>query len=634
MKKIEELEKQYQTAKSVEDRFEYLMQLVQYLKSTDPAKGILYIEKLNQLGTESERKNIKAWYHFVKSVYATHLDMNYEDATNECNIALKLFESIEDKKGMMRSYNVLGNRCLYAGKMNDAIGFYEKSYLLSQETKDYQSESVALNNIAYIYYEQGEFEKSLEFHNLSLEIKTRDHDDWGIAFSYNNIANVYKKLGDYKLALNYYFQALKLRENCKDISGVSETYYALGNVFLEQGNYNSTLDYFQKSLQNYTSIDDKSGQSILNLAIAKLYIRIQNYDQAISYLENTIAINDKIQDKNLENVYEALGEVYYGKQDFAQAEIYFQKQLNLAIELDTKPAIISAHLNLGLITTQYSAIDQAIDSFLIAQKLAKEIELKEIYPKIYLNIANAFLLKKQYTKAEKNLQLAESFIDEMDLKDQKLNLYQRFYDLYKSKKDFESAVLFIEKRNQLQTELNKEEITKKIYSIEMLIQIEKREHEIEKIKSEVQMKNKEIQLSNYYLQQRTSLLEKLKANITELIKANAEKEFVFQSIFKQIETAYSMEEIQSNIFQERFDESNNEKINLLRTKFPNLTLAESRVAVLLSMHLSSKEIAEIIGISTRGIESHRLHIRQKMNLDRKVNLDQFIAEFLLQKVLN
>jgi DNA-binding CsgD family transcriptional regulator len=143
------------------------------------------------------------------------------------------------------------------------------------------------------------------------------------------------------------------------------------------------------------------------------------------------------------------------------------------------------------------------------------------------------------------------------------------------------------------------------------------------------MKNKEIQLSNYYLQQRTILLEKLKQNITDLKQANAEKEVVFQSIFKQIENAYSMEEIQSNVFSERFDESNNEKINILRSKYPTITLAESRVGVLLSMNLSTKEIADILGISPRGVESHRLHIRKKMNLKRDENMNQVIAELMI-----
>ena len=70
------------------------------------------------------------------------------------------------------------------------------------------------NNIAILYYTQGDYEKALEYNNKALPIRQsvlgENHPD--VASSYNSIGLVYQKQENYKKALEYFQKALKIRQ--------------------------------------------------------------------------------------------------------------------------------------------------------------------------------------------------------------------------------------------------------------------------------------------------------------------------------------------------------------------------------------------------------------------------------------
>jgi DNA-binding CsgD family transcriptional regulator len=65
---------------------------------------------------------------------------------------------------------------------------------------------------------------------------------------------------------------------------------------------------------------------------------------------------------------------------------------------------------------------------------------------------------------------------------------------------------------------------------------------------------------------------------------------------------------------------------LLDEKFPGLTRNEKILCAYLKMNLSTKEIAPLQNISSRGVEVNRYRLRKKMNLGRDVNLSKYLNE--------
>lgn len=65
----------------------------------------------------------------------------------------------------------------------------------------------------------------------------------------------------------------------------------------------------------------------------------------------------------------------------------------------------------------------------------------------------------------------------------------------------------------------------------------------------------------------------------------------------------------------------------LREEFPSLSNGEVMLCSYLKMNLTSKEIAPLMRVSIRGIETMRYRLRKKMGLKREESLSSFIANF-------
>lgn len=80
-------------------------------------------------------------------------------------------------------------------------------------------------------------------------------------------------------------------------------------------------------------------------------------------------------------------------------------------------------------------------------------------------------------------------------------------------------------------------------------------------------------------------------------------------------------------FQMHINERNSNFIHRLGKSFPSMTENEKRLASLLRLNLSSKEIASILNISPKSVEMNRYRLRKKLKVEPKVNLADFIRDF-------
>ena len=62
----------------------------------------------------------------------------------------------------------------------------------------------------------------------------------------------------------------------------------------------------------------------------------------------------------------------------------------------------------------------------------------------------------------------------------------------------------------------------------------------------------------------------------------------------------------------------------IAAQFPGITDQEKKLAMLLKLNLSSKEISSMLGISAKSVEIARYRLRKRLNLKQGENLIQFI----------
>lgn len=58
--------------------------------------------------------------------------------------------------------------------------------------------------------------------------------------------------------------------------------------------------------------------------------------------------------------------------------------------------------------------------------------------------------------------------------------------------------------------------------------------------------------------------------------------------------------------------------------YPTLSSTELKVAVLLSINLQSKQVAEVMEVTSKTVENHRTSIRKKMGLKRGDSLHKVL----------
>ncbi|SBV98025.1 triple tyrosine motif-containing protein [uncultured Dysgonomonas sp.] len=151
----------------------------------------------------------------------------------------------------------------------------------------------------------------------------------------------------------------------------------------------------------------------------------------------------------------------------------------------------------------------------------------------------------------------------------------------------------------------------------------------ENLKTELRYKTQE--LSGYMLNviRKNEILEDVKKNALSISKSIDEEKEV--NIIKQ-KVVRLISQINSNIehdtdfevFKSNFDLVHQDFFRLLDERFPGLSRNDKILCAYLYMNLSTKEIAPLLNISTRGVEVNRYRLRKKMNLDRDINLSEYL----------
>jgi ligand-binding sensor domain-containing protein len=183
-----------------------------------------------------------------------------------------------------------------------------------------------------------------------------------------------------------------------------------------------------------------------------------------------------------------------------------------------------------------------------------------------------------------------------------------------------------QKRSLDRQRIKYEERQAKIIAVHNL-EIEKSEKEIiklqnEKLANEVLLKKRELANASMHLVEREDALARVKEELQTLYKKTGHN----HDVKTALQLVNELEKNKSNWdqFASHFNEINNDFLKKLKIKFPNLTNADLKVCAYLQLNLSTKEIAQLMNISVRGVDISRYRLRKKFQLSREVTLNDFL----------
>ncbi len=328
---------------------------------------------------------------------------------------------------------------------------------------------------------------------------------------------------------------------------------------------------------------------------AVLYIHKDKYNEAEQILKS---ISDSISHQHSYNsiLYSIRGDLHLKRGHKKIAQSYYKKSLasiseqnmRIGLKVDLLKKLSNINEELG---NYKKALGQMTESKLLGDSLfgsqsTRNSELFEIKDSYRLTLE-----KHQNIQREQNLKILENEKD-------KLNQRLTFTILLLSLLLISSIVVFRLIRHKHLAE-------KKLVS--------------ERTSAELKVKKKELAVTALQLIEKDKLLEEVKNGLEELqnIQTESKVEQIKSTI--RVNSAKTWEE-----FEARFVQVNSTFYESLGKKHPTLSRSELKLCALIKLNFSSKEMAQLLGISPDSINKARYRLRKKLNLNQNDKLVQYI----------
>jgi tetratricopeptide (TPR) repeat protein/DNA-binding CsgD family transcriptional regulator len=541
----------------------------------DQEVALLYVKQVFELAKEvSYTKGLadsyKLWGHIL------YFKDEYYLAIEKYQAALELYTKEENDFEISEVYFYMSQANNLAANFEEAISLCQQSLNIKESLNDQKGISNCLNYLGTIHLGRKDEQLALQYYSKALSIKKELNDPTGMATVIDNMGMAYFNMGDKKKAMIYFLESLKLREELGDIRRIASSKQRIGMLYQDQGNFDSALEMFVSSLKIYEKLEEKLGIALCHLSIARLYNDMGNYSQALSETQKTIGLTKILNNKTiLADIYQLLSNV------FGNLNMHEEALESLRIYLLYHDSLFSDQRDQMIIDIEYKyQADKKDESIALLQSKNKIIKQKIMILTIsiitlailILLVFYLFWLKSRMVKQKNKLLENEILIrkQEMQLKAKERQLLEDQLEL--KNKDVAAKALVIHRTNKTLQHIGQELLS---------------------LHNKIDTNNTEAQ----------EVLRNIIHNLEVYSKNNAWKEF---------DTA--------------FKEVNNEFYNKLLNYSPNLTPSEIKLAALLKLNFSTKEIEAITFKSESGIKSTRYRLRQKLNLASDDNLIAFLMK--------
>ncbi|HEV8506181.1 MAG TPA: hypothetical protein VGQ53_12295 [Chitinophagaceae bacterium] len=157
-------------------------------------------------------------------------------------------------------------------------------------------------------------------------------------------------------------------------------------------------------------------------------------------------------------------------------------------------------------------------------------------------------------------------------------------------------------------------------SLKTKMKVEKIEQEKLLMEREVASAKDQLRMFTENVIEKTNLIEKLELQVKGR-DATAEQ----HSIMSELSQKTILTEQDWYRFKSLFEKIYPGFFVKLRDKFPDITLAEQRMAALTRLHLTTKQMASMLGISLDSVHKSRQRLRQRFQVGPETNLEEVVA---------
>ncbi|WP_299099330.1 LuxR C-terminal-related transcriptional regulator [uncultured Winogradskyella sp.] len=143
------------------------------------------------------------------------------------------------------------------------------------------------------------------------------------------------------------------------------------------------------------------------------------------------------------------------------------------------------------------------------------------------------------------------------------------------------------------------------------------------LQNDIKLKSKQLANNAMALVKKNESLQEIKKELM-INKDGFQNYYAYKKLLKRVDNSIVLKD-EWEVFEYNFNQVHDEFFVKLKQQNPKLTPKDLKICAYIKMNLSSKEIAPLLNISVRGVETHRYRLKKKLNLEN----DTSIVDYLL-----
>lgn len=554
---------------------------------------------------------------------------------------IKESQKIDFKPGIATGYQRLGIAQSFLGHRDSVVLNYRKALSIYESLEAKALQGVMLYNIGLEFHDASDYDSALYYINRAEELFVQEGDSSRVGAVFQARGSTYQEKGNYYMALQSFLTASVIYAKYKDPSRLAMSFVDIGDSYFLMQEFVTAFSYYQKALNAAESSDDQQLVATALINIGSSYNELNNYDSAKYFLNKGVDLAKKLQTPFLiTHAVSTLALYYYEQENYELALPLFEEGLALSQEIEYNLFTAANLINIAWIQYHKNQLSEAELNVTRGLQIAQETETKE-------NIKSALELLSKVNEKRGNYQLALTYHQQFK------ELNDSIYNTTKSSRIAELQTLYETEKKENEIAQQKEEITilnqqAKIDELRnyllgagliaaiiisglIIMGVYQRMKRAQLVQSqqkinyekEINHNKKQLTTHTLHLVQKNELLTNLKEKITEIKKHSTESKKDLNRLLQLIKNDHNTDKDWDN-FKMYFEQVHEDFDAKLRARINDLTNNEMRLAALMKMNLSSKEIASILNISPDSVNKARYRLRKKLNLAADDSLHNFL----------
>jgi len=568
--------------------------------------------------------------------------------------AMGLAKLGQDSLSLMKLYNRLALTDAYYEKDDRAIAFADSALTYGSVNNVNHAASIGysyrIQALSHYFKEENDkaLEKLLTANRFLLRGKDNDENKAYLAENYADLANIYLEIKNYETAINCISRSLELSRPVDAWQQLGEGYDFLASYHLDVKNFDQALNYLDSAKVAYEKIEHIDRVNLTEKVRGNVYVEQGKYDEAI-------AISKGLLDYDIEeglsyvitDDYLFLTDAYTKKGDLTKAKMYLDLAQRASSESIDPIYTIGIRKQRAAIFKEEGELDLAINELHELLQYEMIDEYKESQKAIFEDLYKLYDLKNDQKNAfvffKKHAAIKDSL--QQILQTKRFNILQTEfkYNELVSKLETQETQLDLVKAQQNRTQLRNSflvgiVILIALFSIILFLRQRKlniarrialeSKQEVLKVKqevldNEVHFKNKQITDFAIHISKKNELLENIKGKLKRIKVINDTYKEMVNDVLHFINNDIEQNKEKIQLYQQVNETKDSFRAKLDRM-YTNLSQKERKVATMLRLGQTSKQIALQLNISAASVDNYRYTLRKKMNVSKGESLKTFI----------